>query len=281
MRGTPKLKKHNMTTRFLVLIALFATSLSCKTVKKGWRELNFFPISQDVALGQEVAKEIAADQKQFPVLPEAGNQEVYAYIRKIMTTIKGTGRVENSAAFTWNLKIIKDDKTLNAFCTPGGHIYVYTGLIKFLDSEDQLAGVMAHEMAHAARRHSTRQLTKVMGVQVLTELGAYLIGTKVKDKQYTDMMKQVTATLITLKFSREHEEEADNYSVTYLCGTGYNAAGSAVFFEKIKGKGGTPPEFMSTHPDPANRVVNIKAKAAKCKGKLTNKADYDRIKSRL
>ena len=67
-------------------------------------------------------------------------------------------------------RLIDDDKTLNAFCTPGGFIYVYTGLIKFLDSEDQLAGVMGHEIAHAALRHSTRQMTKVYGVQTLLQV---------------------------------------------------------------------------------------------------------------
>ena len=66
-----------------------------------------------------------------------------------------------------DLRIIHDDSTLNAFCTPGGYIYIYTGILKFLDSEDEFAGVLGHEIAHADLRHSTRQMTKQYGVQIL------------------------------------------------------------------------------------------------------------------
>jgi len=71
--------------------------------------------------------------------------------------------------FAWQVKIIDDPETLNAFATPGGYIYVYTGLIKFLDTEDQLAGVMGHEIAHADLRHSTRQMTSSYGVSYRTQ----------------------------------------------------------------------------------------------------------------
>jgi predicted Zn-dependent protease len=97
------------------------------------------------------------------------------------------------------------------------------------------------------------------------------------------MVKQITEGLVGLKFSRNHETEADESSVIYLCSTGYNAAGAAGFFKKIQGKGGTPPAFLSTHPDPKNRVQEIekKANAMGCKGNATNNEEYARMKSLL
>ena len=176
--------------------------------------------------------------------------------------------------FAWEVKIIKDDETLNAFCTPGGHIYVYTGLIKFLDSEDQLLGVMGHEIAHAAMRHSTRQLTKIYGIQILASI--------VTGKSDPGLVEQIALGLASLKFSRSHETEADSYSVEYLCGTTYNAAGAAGFFKKLEGQS-QPPEFLSTHPNPGNRVENMeKQKQEKgCKGNLTNESKYAQIKALL
>jgi predicted Zn-dependent protease len=104
-----------------------------------------------------------------------------------------------------------------------------------------------------------------------------------KNNQNTDMLKQISSGIVGLKFSRGHEEEADAQSVVYLCATGYNAAGAAGFFRKIQGKGATPPAFLSTHPDPKNRIQDIenKAKAMGCSGSATNMDAYARIKSLL
>ena len=252
----------------LVLLRLSACKGGLKTPS-----INLFPLSDDIKLGEQVSKQIESDTKQFPILKEQGNEELYRYVRGITRKILNSGRVKHKNDFKWQVKIIDDIKTLNAFCTPGGYIYVYTGLINYLDSEDQLAGVMGHEIAHADLRHSTRQMTKVYGVQTMLSV--------VTGKADPGLMEQIAVGIINLKFSRGHETESDNNSVHYLCGTGYNAAGAAGFFEKIEKEGnGRTPAFLSTHPNPSNRVANIHAKAAKmaCKGNDTNKAAYAKIK---
>lgn len=267
-----------MTLRKLPILAIaFSIALSfsgCGTTSKPGGGFNLFSPEQDIQLGQQVAQQIADDPAQFPVLPEKGNEEAYAYIRKIRDKILNTGNVAFKDQFAWEVKIIKDDETLNAFCTPGGHIYVYTGLIKFLDSEDQLAGVMGHEIAHAAQRHSTRQMTKIYGLSALASIAT--------GSAEPGMLEQVALGLINLKFSRTHETEADTYSVIYLCGTDYHANGAAGFFRKMEGQP-TPPEFLSTHPNPGNRVENIDAKAKEmnCRGTKSYDAEYQRIKSKL
>lgn len=259
------------TSQLFVLFLVALTGLSgCETTSR----LNVFSIEDDMALGLQVSQQIAGDPEQFPILPEKGNEAVYAYVRRLTGRILNTGLVAYSDQFAWEVKIIDDDETLNAFCAPGGYIYVYTGLIKYLDSEDQLAGVMGHEMAHAALRHSTRQMTKVYGISAL-----YAI---ISGRSEPGQLEQIALSLITLRFSRDHEVEADTWSVRYLCPTDYNAAGAAGFFEKLEGRA-SPPEFLSTHPDPGNRVENIKAQRQGfgCRGTERNIQEYTKIKSAL
>lgn len=257
----------------LLIITLYT---GCKSLASGANNLNAFTVAQDKELGDQVAAEIASKPAEFPVLPEQGNQEIYAYIRGLTNSLLNSGKVKYRNDFPWVVKIIKDDKTLNAFCTPGGHIYVYTGLIKYLDSEDQLIGVLGHEIAHADERHSTEQLTKQYGIAFLADA---LLGNKSALEQ---IAQSVVGGLAGLSFSRANESEADNKSVEYLCGTNTNAAGAAGFFRKM-GNEKAPPEWLSTHPNPTNRISNIEKKAVAlgCKGTQTNASVYKQKKSLL
>lgn len=244
-------------------------------VSCGGKQLNLFSVEQDKELGLQVSREINSNPNEYPILSENGNEEVYRYIRNITNKLLQTGQVAHAQDFAWEVKIIDDDETLNAFATPGGYIYVYTGLIKFLDSEDELAGVMGHEIAHAAQRHSTQQMTKAYGLQIM--LGV------VSGNTSPGTMEQIALGLASLSFSRNHETEADEYSVRYLCGTGYNAGGAAGFFRKMASSSGRPPQFLSTHPDPGNRVEAIENRAQEmgCRGRQNNRGEYTRIKNLL
>jgi predicted Zn-dependent protease len=268
-----------MFLRKLSILGLFATLISlygCGALGgEGGGGFNLFTPEQDLELGRQVQKQIESDPQQFPILPEQGNEEVYRYIRAMTNKILNSGKVQYRNEFAWEVKIIDDDETLNAFCTPGGFIYVYTGLIKFLDSEDELAGVMGHEIAHAALRHSTRQMTKQYGLATLVSV--------VTGNSDPGMIEQVALGLVSLRFSRSHETESDEHSVIYLCATDYNSTGAAGFFRKVAGEGGSPPEFLSTHPDPGNRVqkINAKANSLSCGKGETYRSEYQRIKSLL
>jgi len=249
---------HLKIAGLITLSVLLFSSLSCDFTKKTVGSINLFPVEDDVKLGKQVSDEIASKPSEYPILPERGNEQVYRFIRGITQKILNSGQVRY--------------KDLNAFATPGGYIYVYTGLIKFLDSEDQLAGVMGHEIAHADRRHSTKQMTQTLGVQMLL---AAALGDR-------EAVQQVATGILGLKFSRNHESDADEYSVRYLCPTSYNAAGCAGFFRKMGSAQGVP-VFLSTHPSPANRVEEIEAQknTMGCQGTQTNKSQYSRIKALL
>lgn len=231
-----------------VLIAILLSGVAGLTAcKKGG--LNIFTIEDDKNLGLQMETEIAGDPGQYPLLDPVQYASSYAYLENIKLQILNSGQMQHAGDFEWKLHIIQDDNTLNAFCTPGGYIYVYTGLIKYLDNASSLAGVLGHEMAHADQRHSTQQLTQQYGIATLLEVA---LG---KDQ---NTLADIAANLTLLAFSRDHEKDADTHSVIYLCPTQYRADGAADFFQKIVDSGDPqPPAFLSTHPSPDNRIANI------------------------
>lgn len=237
--------------------------------------LNIFSLEDDKQLGAQVNQEILSNPQEYPVLSETQYASSYAYLNNIRNKILNGGEVFYKDEFAWEVRIIEDDNTLNAFCTPGGYIYVYTGLIKFLNSEHELAGVLGHEIAHADRRHTTDQLTKIYGIQLMLDV---LLG----GNQGT--LTEIAAGLTTLAFSRANETEADRYSVVYLCPTSYQADGAAGFFEALLNMGGSStPVFLSTHPDPGNRVENIQGVRTElnCTGTNTFDQEYQDFKNSL
>ena len=201
------------------------------------------------------------NQSQYP--------KAYQYLNAMKQSILRSNDVDYLEEFAWELKIIHNDEVLNAFAAPGGYIYVYTGLIKFLENADDLAGVMGHEIAHADRRHSIKQLEKQYGITILASI---LLGES--SSQLAQIAAQLAGTGATLAFSRSAEAEADEYSVYYLADTPYACNGAASFFQKLldQGKAGGTPEFLSTHPSPSSRVSDINKQAQKdgCSTQLTN-----------
>jgi|TARA_R110000737_G_scaffold342281_1_gene366998 predicted Zn-dependent protease len=266
------MKKY--TIALVALTITIVTACGMINKKNKGQGFNLYTVQQDKELGAQVSQEIDSNPAEYPLLDSASNVEAYRMIYRVRDKILNSGAVTYNDVFQWRLRIIKDDSTLNAFCTPGGYIYIYTGILKFLDNESQLAGVMGHEIAHADKRHSTRQMTKMFGIQVLLDV---LAGDRA-------LIKDVTAAIIGLKNSREHETEADQYSVEYLCPTDYDAAGGGGFFQKIESMGGTrQPEFLSTHPDPGKRIEHFNSAKITlgCTGARTNESEYKRIVSTM
>jgi predicted Zn-dependent protease len=213
--------------------------------------INIFTVEDDMQLGLQMEQEIQGDPAAYPLLEKAQYTAAYQHIERVRDSILATGLVDYDTQFEWAVHIIRDDTVLNAFCTPGGYIYFYSGIIKYLDNEAQFAGVMGHEMAHAARRHSTKQMTEAYGLQMLLSV---VLGEN--PSLLAEMAADLAAGVASLAFSRDDEYESDEYSVKYLYETSYDARGVAGFFEKMIGSP-QPPEFLSTHPNPDNRVAKI------------------------
>ncbi len=233
--------------RILLFLLLVFISQSCNRFTSGF---NLFPVGTDLNFGAQVSTEFDQSNAAM-ILDSARNTEIYAYLYAVRDSIFLHNEVDHEGSFPWRIRIIKDDATLNAFCTPGGYIYFYTGILKFLENEAELAGVMGHEIAHAAKRHSTEALTRQFGIELFTQL---LIDTAYQG------MAQVASGLTQLSYGRSAETESDEYSVKWLHNTSYRASGAAGFFERIQSKGGSQtPTFLSTHPDPGKRVEHMKS----------------------
>lgn len=236
----------NLKLGLLFVATVFLAS--CKD-ENGNSMFNIFSLQDEVNLGKQTRDLIASNPQEYPLLDSMRYRSAYDYLNEIRNDILATGQVGYKDQFEWKLYIVNRDDVVNAFCTPGGYIYVYTGLIKYLDNKSSLAGVIGHEMAHADKRHSTEQLTKKYGVETLLQV---VLGNN------ANLITQIGSELIGLSFSRSDESEADEFSVRYLCPSKYHADGAANFFMKIENQGGgNIPAFLSTHPNPANRVSNI------------------------
>ena len=233
-----------------VVIILYAGILTACGV-------NLFSDQDDVQLGREVSQEIENNPQKYPILK--GHPEVKAYVVNMVNTILTSPAVEKENIYPYEVEIIADDKTVNAFCLPGGYIYVYTGLLKFLDNEAALAGVMAHEIAHAELRHATERITAAYGVQAVLGL---VLG------ENPGMVEKIAANLFTnlgfLKNSRDDEMEADNHSMKYLRATKWYPGGIIYFFEEIQREADEHPsdfeKLFMTHPPSQERGKNVRNK---------------------
>ncbi len=236
--------------RFKLLIVLFATPfivVGCESIKEFAKEVNLYTPAQDVVLGRQLVEQIKADPQNYPIYK---NPEVKTKLQRMVDKIKEAPEVEHKSVFAYEVEIIDDDSTINAFAAPGGFIYVYTGLLKFLDDEATLAGVLAHEMAHAARRHATKRLSRQQGMEALAaELDKQDLGEGV------DLAADLFTGMALLSNSRADEYEADEYSFKYLQSTKWYPGAIQMFFDKIKGSAspGSVALLLSTHPLPQDR----------------------------
>ena len=240
----------------------------------------FIGIDQQKELGRQFDSTIVASPAEYPILSETEYPDANTYIQGIFNEILKSDAIDHRDEFDWKIRIIENDSVLNAFATPGGYAYVYTGLIKYLDQEDDLAGVLGHEIAHAAEEHSARNMER-----------AYTFGTLLSiitggddSNNIGKIVADLAAGAEQLRYGRGLETEADEKSVEYLADTKYNCAGASSFFEKLEAEGGArQPEFLSTHPNPGNRVDNITQTAAGigCSTQPATQTRYEDFKQML
>lgn len=163
-------------------------------------------------------------------------------------------------AWKWEVNLI-GSKQLNAFCMPGGKIAFYFGILQQLQlSDDEVATIMGHEMAHALREHARER----MGKTAATRIGAGLLSSLLGLGQTGDALLNMGGQLLTLRFSREDESEADIVGMELAARAGYDPrAGVSLWTKMLGANKGAPPEFMSTHPAGETRIRDIESKLPK------------------
>lgn len=230
---------------------------------------------KEVRLGRELAAEVDRQAKfiEDPVITE--------YVNRVGQNIV----LHSDAKIPFTIKVIDSDE-VNAFALPGGFFYVNKGLLLAADNEAEIAGVMAHEIAHVAARHAVENQTKAGLLEYLA------LGTSIFLGGIPGMIFQNTAGLGLLgafmKFSRSSEEEADKLGVQYMWAAGYDPSAMATMFEKLEAKNKKKPGFISkafaSHPAPPDRRASSLALAARFpehEEYVISTSEFQRVKSRL
>ena len=170
--------------------------------------------------------------------------------------IPATGAFRNDApAWRWEVNVVSSND-VNAWCMPGGKIAVYTGLIeKVRPTDDELAAVLGHEIAHALREHGRERASQQQAQGIVVGVGAALLGLGDAGASLAQIVADVT---IGLPYSREFEREADRIGIELAARAGYDPRAAVTLWQKMAlSGGGAPPQFLSTHPAPENRISDL------------------------
>jgi predicted Zn-dependent protease len=237
--------------RMLAFIALpFLATLGWAQGPTRFRPgFNLFSKEQDVQVGQENAAQV---RKQMTVIKDPVLSE---YVSRVGKRLVSAQEAQESG-FPFTFEVVADP-SINAFALPGGPMFINTGLLRAVDNEAQLAGVMGHEMSHVILRHGTNQASKTKLIELPAVLASQMSGGSMMG-QLAQLGIGLGANSVLLKFSRTAESQADLMGSHLMAESGYNPIEMARFFEKLNAEGGQrAPQFLSDHPNPENRQKAI------------------------
>lgn len=238
------------TLESAILWAVFATSLLWAQGPTQFHPgFNLFSKDQDVQLGKENADQV---RKQMTVIKDP---VLTAYVTRVGQRLVSAHEAQESG-FPFTFEVVADP-SINAFALPGGPMFINTGLLRAVDNEAQLAGVMGHEMSHVILRHGTNQASKSKLIELPAILGSQMTGNSMVGK-LAQVGIGLGANSVLLKFSRTAESQADLMGSHLMAESGYDPNEMARFFEKLNTEGGQrAPQFLSDHPNPENREKAI------------------------
>jgi predicted Zn-dependent protease len=228
----------------LVLAACHTTPVT------GRSSFNLFSTADDVQLGREAYGQVLSEAR---VVASGRDRDMVARVMQRLVA------VADDAGYAWEVNLLADDATVNAFALPGGKMAVYTGILPVCQSETGLAVVMGHEIGHVVARHGTARMTTAAGANLLLsllDLGDYA------------QLGQIALDLALRPYGRTQESEADEIGLIYMARAGYDPREAIAFWERMDAQsgGGGPPEFLSTHPSHETRVQRLTEKLPEALG---------------
>lgn len=255
----------------LVSISLF---LSCvATGPAGKKSFIFIDAATEISMGKQVEKEVLAKTK---TLADADWQN---YVNKVGQSL---ARFSQRKDLTYTFTVL-NSKEINAFALPGGPLYIYTGLLKLMDDEAELAAVLGHEIGHVDGRHAVRQMQPVVGI---TAIEALAFGDKSPAAQQA--LNMVLAIALT-GYGRSQELEADQFGLFYTHKAGYDPNGAVRVFKKLAGLAGAEKgdrsffeNLSATHPETKERIAKLEVEIKKLPpGGRTGRDTFQQLKKRL
>ena len=221
-------------------------------------------VDQEMQMGAKAYSQVKHDPKMHQSQDPREVEPVRRVAGRIIEAAKRSKYGEMANQFQWEVTVIKDDKTMNAFALPGGKIAVYTGIFPVAKTEAGLAAVLGHEVTHALARHGAERMSQGQ----LTNAALQVLGTAAGAAGNSAMLGQATMAAlgagaqvgVLLPFSRKHESEADYIGILLAADAGYDPRESVHLWERMEqmsgGKG--PTEFLSTHPGHETRIEQLK-----------------------
>jgi metalloendopeptidase OMA1, mitochondrial len=251
----------------LVLTGIGATvaAVGCETNPyTGRSQLLMTSVSEEMRLGDQAYSQVRNDPKLRQAQDPREIEPVRRVAARIIEAAKRSKYAEMAQQFQWEVTIIKDDKTANAFALPGGKMAVYTGIFPMAKTEAGLAAVMGHEVVHALARHGAERMSQGQ----LTNAGLQIAGMAAGVAGGGGMMGQAAMAAlgvgaqvgVLLPFSRKHESEADYVGILIAADAGYDPRESIALWERMgqMSGGGASSEFLSTHPSHETRITQLK-----------------------
>jgi predicted Zn-dependent protease len=244
----------------LAVFVLFLTATGCSTSPTGRSQLMLVSPEQAIVASKE------AYTQTLKPLSEKGkvdsDPKVTRRVKQITARViaQAVEAYPHTREWGWSIKVIDEPETVNAWCMAGGKMAIYTGLLnKVKPTDDELAQVMGHEIAHALANHTAEKMSMAMASQ----LGVLALSVAVSDSKYKGLALSgaslAAVTAIQLPNSRDAEREADEIGIKLAARAGYDPYAAVTLWQKMaKEGGGSPPEFLSTHPAPQSRQARLK-----------------------
>lgn len=250
--------RHKLLICLLISLSIYACTSVAVT---GRKQLSLVSNSEIIPMANQQYREVI--QKG----PLSNNQEQVQMVKRVGARIQkaveeymaNKGLSSELAGFEWEFNLIDDPKTVNAWCMPGGKVAFYTAIMPICKDETGVAVVMGHEVAHAIANHGRERMSQGLLAQYgLGTLGALMGQNPTAGKDLLMQAIGAGTNIGMLKFSREHESEADHIGLIFMAMAGYDPAAAPAFWERMSsGGGGEPPEFLSTHPSHSTRIKDL------------------------
>jgi len=251
-----------ITMRKLPFFILLIFVMACATVPlTGRRQFTIIPADQMLSLSadsySQVLKEskISTNQKYVTSVRTVG-QNLTAAVKQYL---KQNGLESATQGYQWQYNVLVSNE-LNAWCMPGGQIAFYEGIMPVCQDDNGVAVVMGHEIAHAVAKHGNERMSQ----QLVLQLGGVALSEALKTQKETTQQLALlafgvgTQLGVTLPYSRAHETEADELGLYFMAMAGYDPQKAPAFWERMQSQSSARmPEFLSTHPDPTNRIKNM------------------------
>lgn len=253
-----------MMRKVISLVVVITILYSCATVPvTGRKQLSLVSSDEINTMSAQQYKEVVAKG------PLSTNKEQTDMVKRVGVKIQkaveqymaSKGASAQLAGFNWEFNLIQDDKTVNAWCMPGGKVAFYTAILPICKDELGVAVVMGHEVAHAIANHGAERMSQGLLAEFgLSTISAAMGQNPTATQQIFMQAVGMGTNVGMLKFSRSHESEADHMGLIFMAMAGYDPASAPSFWERMATLSGgqQPPEFLSTHPSHETRIQDLK-----------------------